>query len=124
MADFPYLGALAGIALDSSVRGPGVYTSASLKHPDADNGHFVMFLYVGDVTGTPELTCSFESSSDGGATWGTVPGTSIPALSAPGHASANVVVDPDNDVRVTSTVGGTGSPTVTYRVMVFAKSAF
>jgi hypothetical protein len=106
--------------LTLETRGLGTYTSELLYDPTGSFSAVTaveLLVYVNGVSGSsPTLDCSLESSSDDGSTWTAIPGSSITQLSAAGSAVANANVSSGASIRATSTVGGSSTPTVTYRV--------
>lgn len=102
-------------------RSAGTYTSDSLIsstsiYPVSD---VEIWVYVSDVSGSPTLDCSLESSTDG-TTWTAIPYSGIPSMTSQGNAVANAPLPSTSDyVRVTSTVSGSDS-SMTYRVLAIA----
>jgi hypothetical protein len=111
------------LAIASGARGPGIYTSDLINNTDLNFEATELLVYASESSGSPSLVCSFEISTDGGTSWTTVPGTETTVLSGPGSAAVNAALNAGGDMRVTSTVTGTGSPTITYRVAVLVLAA-
>ena len=102
-------------------RGAGTHTSPPLANGPGVADVLVM-VHVTAVSGTaPTLAVGVEQSVDG-TTWAAVPGSSVPTLTAAGNGVCNAAIT-QNYARVTATVGGTGTPTVTFRAaaLVFAE---
>jgi hypothetical protein len=118
-----YKGTAGAIAIASASRGSGTYTSGLLNNADLDFAAVELLVYASAVSGSPSLVCSLESSSDH-TNWTAVPGATTTALTAPGSVVINAAIaNANDDLRVTSTVSGSGSPTITYRVAVFVLAA-
>lgn len=111
------------LLLQLTSRPAGTYTSSPISYP-GDIQEVELWVYASAVSASATVNCALESSPDG-STWSAVVGSGIPALSAVGSANANAQIDPSNrqHVRVTSTVGGTGSPSATYRAVVAVGSS-
>lgn len=100
----------------SGALGAGTTTSQQLPTNSAD---VLVMIHATAVSGTsPSLAVSLEQSNDG-SSWSAVPSSAAPAVTAAGNAFANARVT-QQLCRVTATVSGTATPTVTCRVAVLA----
>lgn len=102
-------------AIPSATQSAGTYTSG----PIANAGYAVMvecWVHLSAITSSPTLDVHLESSPDG-TTWTQIAGTSITQLTAVGNADCMGLVN-NEYVRVTSTVGGTGTATYAVGVVV------
>lgn len=110
---------LGDVALASSARGAGTYTSGPVTVAGQATAA-VLLIHATAASGTPTLDCSLEESADN-SSWSAVTGSSTTQLTAAGNAVASGVVT-KNFVRVTSTVAG-GTPSVTYSATVLVLPA-
>jgi hypothetical protein len=119
-----YRGMTGGIALALSSRGTGTYTSSAVENPDLNFSIITeMVVMVSEISGSPSLVCSLETSTDG-VNWTTVSGTTTAALTGAGSVVIRTALINNTDhYRVTSTVSGSGSPTITYQVSVLAPTS-
>lgn len=102
--------------LASSQRGAGTHTSGPIANPGVAADVWVG-VQATAVSGTsPTLDVSLEQSSDG-SSYSAVTGSSITQLTAAGNRLAFARVT-QPFVRVTSTVGGSATPTVTFAASV------
>lgn len=107
------------VALASTARGAGTYTSGQLGTPGS-SAHVLLMVHCTAASGTPTLNVSLEQSGDG-TSWSAVPNSGITQMTAAGNATSNAVIT-DDYVRVTATVAGsTPSFTFTAAVIVFSE---
>jgi hypothetical protein len=107
----------ADIALPIQTQAAGIFASGPLIEAGQANW-VVVYVNVSAATGTTHtLDVKIQSSNDG-STWTDVPGGAITQIT--GTANSAIAAAPPNDdyVQVVATVGGTGSPTVTFGVAV------
>jgi hypothetical protein len=75
-----------------------------------------MWIHVSSVGGsTQTIDAVFQTSPDN-STWTSIASSAITQLTGVGNASSNVLVN-NEYVQVLVTIGGTGSPTATFRVL-------
>ena len=79
-------------------------------------GNAILFINVSAVGGSPTLNCSLEESNDL-SSWTAVTGTSTAQLTAAGNAQSNGVMT-KKYVRMTATIAGTATPTITGRALL------
>lgn len=100
------------VALTLTQRGAGTYTSGPIAAAGTAADMF-FGVHATAVSGTPTLDVSLEQSADG-ASWSAITGSAVSQLTAAGNRVGFASVSA-NFVRVTATVGGTATPTVTFR---------
>lgn len=100
----------------------GTYTSSSVSQK-ADLTRFIegnFFVNVTAVSGSdPTLVIVIEMSPDNGSTWYTH--STLTTITGTGK-SIKAVTNFGNDVRISYTIGGTGSPSFTFTVKFVGKS--
>ena len=100
----------------SALRAAGTYASGPIANPGATSNVGVG-LHVSAVGGsTQTIDCVLQTSPDG-TTWTSLTSSATPQLTGVGNAYSNAFV-PAEFIQVLATVGGTGSPTATFRVIV------
>jgi hypothetical protein len=100
-------------------RSTGTYTSEPIFDPHGDFSlvrGVQLLVYTSEISGSPTLGCALESSPDQ-VTWTLIAGSDMAPMSDVGNASVNVAVSGSDYIRVVSTVGGTGTPSITYRAV-------
>lgn len=96
----------------------GTYVSELIWPEPGTWENFQINVWVSAATGlTPSWVSVLESSSNGGTTWTTVPGSATPVISAAGSRISNAQVPPNSLVRVKTTVTSVGG-VVTGRAFV------
>lgn len=111
-------GVVWGIALPYASRGPGNYVTPaySARYPRWAIADLEMLIHVAAITGSPSLSWSIQSTSDGTA-WTNIPGTTG-TLSAAGSAAVNAGgISVGQSVRFASRVTGGASDEMVYRVL-------
>ena len=104
------------VALPSvAARPAATYVSGPIANPGVASD-VVLLVHATAVGGSPTLNCSIEESDDN-STYTAVTGSATAQLTAAGNAVANCRVS-KSYVRVTATVAGTATPTVTFRAAV------
>jgi hypothetical protein len=108
---------LGDVAIKSvAARPAGTYSSGPIANPGATS-NVVAMVHASAVSGsTQTLDVAIQTSPDN-STWSTVTGGSIAQMSAVGNSMCNAYIT-DEYVQILATVGGTGTPTVTFRVEV------
>jgi hypothetical protein len=109
------------VALASASRGAGTFTSGPVAPAD-QAGWATVYVHASAISGSPTLDVSLEQSADGSTSWTAITGSSITQMTAAGNKIACAKVT-SNYVRVTSTVGGTATPTVTFEARLDILSA-
>lgn len=105
------------VALASALRGANTYVSGPIAN--AGQASWVtLSVHATAVGGTPTLNASLEQSANG-TDWSAITGSGIAEMSAAGNDVATALVTA-NYVRVTATVAGTDTPTVTFAACVDA----
>lgn len=108
----PVLGEL---VLDIAQRGAGAYPTGPISNPGYANTILVL-VYVSGVTGTTyTLDAAIQTSPDA-STWTTV--QSMTQMTGVGQSVLTACIDTAEYGQVLATVGGTGSPTVTFSLAV------
>jgi hypothetical protein len=104
---------LADMVMPIQTQAAGTYSTGPLV--EAGNANWVVvYVNVSAATGTTHtLDVKLQSSNDG-SVWTDLPGGAITQIT--GTANTAIAAAPPNDdyVQAVATVGGTGSPTVTF----------
>lgn len=106
---------LATAALRGTAAVAGTYSSGPIANPGGA-GDVICLTHISAVGGTTQSLNVKAQSSPDGSTWTDIPGAAGAALTAIGSNSFNCAVD-DDYIQIVAVVGGTGSPTVTYRAV-------
>lgn len=100
-----------------AARTAGAYASGPIANAGAASG-VLMLVAASAVSGTTQTLDAVLQTSPDGTTWTSRTATAIAQLTAPGNALSMGDVTPYEYVQVLATVGGTGTPTVTFSVAV------
>jgi hypothetical protein len=107
---------LGDVVLKSAAQPAGTYSSGPVSNAGAA-GSVVVLVHISAVSGSSQsLIVKLQSSPDA-STWSDIPGATSTTLTALGSTSFNALVD-NVYVQAVATVGGTGTPIVTFRVAV------
>jgi hypothetical protein len=107
-------GFLATIVMPMTAQGAGTYTSGPIAN-SGQAGVIIAAIHISAVTGSTQTLITKLQSSPDAATWTDIPGSTSATLTAVGNTMVNAFVD-DDYVQVSATVGGTGTPVVTFKV--------
>jgi len=111
---------LGDVVLRGTAAVAGTFSSGPIANA-GQAGTVQVLVAISAVGGsTQTLNVKLQSAPDA-ATWTDIPGAASTQLTAVGGTSFNAAVA-DSYVQAVATVGGTGSPTVTYRVAVMVMS--
>lgn len=100
----------------ATARAAGTYSSGPIANPGATSDVLAL-VYVAAVAGTTHtLDVALQTSPDN-STWTSVTGGGITQMTAAGNSVAYARCN-DEYIQVLATVGGTGSPTVDFKVAV------
>jgi hypothetical protein len=108
---------LADFAFPSQTQAAGTFSSGPLDVAGGAN-FAVAFVNVSAAGGTTHtLDVKLQSSNDG-STWADLPGGAITQITGTANSAIASALVNDDYVQAVATVGGTGSPTVTFAVGV------
>jgi hypothetical protein len=102
------------IVMPMTAQGAGTYTSGPIANPGAA-ASVIAAIHISAVTGSTQTLITKLQSSPDGTTWTDIPGSTSATLTAIGNTMVNAIAD-DDYVQVSATVGGTGTPVVTFKV--------
>lgn len=108
----PVLGEL---VLDIAARGAGAYPTGPISNPGYANTILVLVYASGTTGTTATLDVAIQTSPDG-TTWTTV--QSMVQMTGAGQSVLTACIDTNEYGQVLATVGGTGTPTVTFSLAV------
>lgn len=112
---------LGDVVLRGTAAVAGTYSSGPIANAGMA-GSVDVLVHISAVGGSSQtLNVKLQSSPDA-STWTDIAGASATQLTAVGSTAFNAAVA-DQYVQAVATVGGTGSPTVTYRVAVMVFSS-
>jgi hypothetical protein len=100
----------------ATLRAAGTYSSGPIANPGAIS-NVGLWVFASAVGGTTQTLDVVIQTSPDGSTWTSLTSSAITQMTAIGSAQSNAYV-PAEYIQVLATVGGTGSPTVTFRVEV------
>jgi hypothetical protein len=102
------------VALISSARGSGTYTSGVIAVPGTT--YCLILVLVTAVSGVPTLDVALEQSATGGGSWTSLGGSGIVQLAGIGNGIGQALVT-SNYVRVTASVAGV-TPNMTFGAII------
>lgn len=107
---------MADVALPHLLRTAGTYGSGPIANPGATS-NVIAHVYCSAVAGsTHTLDVAIQTSPDN-STWTSVTGGGITQMTAAGNAVCNAFCN-DEYIQILATVGGSVSPSATFRVVV------